>query len=95
LINYSCDYYTQISAHCSHHVEEAAIVDYLSKKGGSAKCPVAGCGKMWTKASYSLDEDFVYSMQIHFRNAASASAMSSNDVNTINVDEDDDGYTAV
>lgn len=85
----------KISTHCSHRVEEAAIVDYLSKKGGSAKCPVAGCGKTWTRTSYSLDDDFVYSMQLHFRHAASASAMSSDDVNTINVDDEDDGYTAV
>ena len=61
-------------------------------RGGrsTAKCPVAGCNKQWTKDSASLDKAFIYKMEKFLRSSQLQSQLLSEnrDAEAVHIDDE-------
>jgi hypothetical protein len=80
---------------CKHHIDKAAL-DTMLKNAHTCNCPVAGCGKKWTRTSGSRDEDFAYAMERFMKSSQAAGSTLNEDLrNTVDLDDSIDEYTAL
>jgi len=80
---------------CKHHIDKAAL-DTMLKNAHTCNCPVAGCGKKWTRTSGSRDEDLAYAMERFMKSSQAAGSTLNEDLrNTVDLDDPIDDYTAL